>query len=369
MHFYKTYDITEEFGGVQQFIYTLVEEGQSYDINAEVLALTSGLSGTTLLSRHLVHRVKRLFKFASTDFSFKVLSKFKSLASKADIIHYHFPYPLADVAHFFSKITKPCLISYHSDVVAQKKLLFFYQPLMLKFLSSVDAIVAGSPNYIESSKILNKFASKTISIPYGIDPEVRIQDDKLEFWRKKLPKKFFLFIGVFRYYKGLDFLLTAAKNLPCQFVLIGSGGLEKNLRRRAEIESINNVNFVGSLSNDDKLAILSLAYALVFPSHLRSEAFGITLLEGARQSLPLISCEIGTGTSFINIDGETGLVIPPANPIALRTAIMTLWEDEALAAKLGIGARDRFEAVFTSKKMTQNFVSLYNNILDGSFGC
>ena len=61
------------------------------------------------------------------------------------------------------------------------------------------------------------------------------------------------------------------------------------------------------------MALLALSYAILFPSHLRSEAFGISLLEGAMFGKPLISSEIGTGTTYINIDGKTGVVVPPSD--------------------------------------------------------
>ena len=72
------------------------------------------------------------------------------------------------------------------------------------------------------------------------------------------------------------------------------------------------VAVLGALDDADKVALLTLCYAVAFPSHLRSEAFGISLLEGAMYGKPMISSEIGTGTSYINIDGETGLVVPMA---------------------------------------------------------
>ena len=71
--------------------------------------------------------------------------------------------------------------------------------------------------------------------------------------------------------------------------------------------------------------MFELCFAVLFPSHLRSEAFGISLLEGAMYGKPLISSEIGTGTTYINIDKETGLVVPPSDPIALREAMDFLW--------------------------------------------
>jgi glycosyltransferase involved in cell wall biosynthesis len=84
---------------------------------------------------------------------------------------------------------------------------------------------------------------------------------------------------------------------------------------------LSTIHFLGFLSNEDKVALLTLCYAVLFPSHLRSAAFGISLLEGAMYGKPLISSEIGTGTSFINIANETGLVVQPSDPLALRQAM------------------------------------------------
>jgi rhamnosyl/mannosyltransferase len=327
------------------------------------LALTPGRPGTIEVGGHKVHRVKRLFKVASTDISFRALAEFKRLAAGADLVHYHFPYPLADMGHFWAAHRKPSLVTYHSDIVAQKKLLFLYKPLMNRFLQSVPIIVATSPNYIASSPVLKNLAGKTRCIPLGLPLASPIAPELLESWRRRLWGKFFLFVGAFRYYKGVDFLLTAAKDLPCPIVLMGDGGEEMALKARASAEKLDNVHFLGAMSDQDKEAVLSLCYGLVCPSHLRSEAFGLSLLEAARCGKPLVSCEIATGTTYINIHGETGLVVPPADPAALKAALLTLWNDPVLAARLGAGARQRFEALFTAEKMVRAYVDLYGELL------
>jgi rhamnosyl/mannosyltransferase len=109
--------------------------------------------------------------------------------------------------------------------------------------------------------------------------------------------------------------------------------------------------------------LLELCYAIVFPSHLRSEAFGISLLEGAMFEKPLISCEIGTGTTFINIDKETGIAVPPCDVAALREAMDTLWESPALAKQYGVNARYRYETVFTSHQMIEKYSKLYQSLI------
>ncbi|MBV6821298.1 glycosyltransferase, partial [Rahnella sp. PD12R] len=101
-------------------------------------------------------------------------------------------------------------------------------------------------------------------------------------------------------------------------------------------------------------------------NHLRSESFGISLLEGAIFSKPLISCEIGTGTTFINIDKETGIVIEPSNCDELKKAMDTLWNSPVLAEEYGKKARIRYEEIFSANSMIKGYVELYNELLSKS---
>jgi rhamnosyl/mannosyltransferase len=76
---------------------------------------------------------------------------------------------------------------------------------------------------------------------------------------------------------------------------------------------------------------LQACAGLVLPSEARSEAFGVVLLEAAAHARPQISTEIGTGTSWVNLDGQTGFVVPPRNPRALAAAIDQLCSDKELS--------------------------------------
>jgi rhamnosyl/mannosyltransferase len=126
--------------------------------------------------------------------------RFSELAKDADIVHYHFPWPFMDLVHFATRHKKPTIVTYHSDIVKQKKLLRLYQPLMNQFLQSVDAIVATSPNYQATSDVLQKYQSKVHLITYGLDRDLypAPSADKLNYWRNELGDKFFLFVGVLR---------------------------------------------------------------------------------------------------------------------------------------------------------------------------
>jgi rhamnosyl/mannosyltransferase len=236
---------------------------------------------------------------------------------------------------------------------------------MERFLASADRIVAASPNYLHTSDVLQQFQEKTRVITYGLNKAGYPQPNgqRMNRWRQQLGDKFFLFVGVMRYYKGLHILLDALKQADYPTVIVGAGPLELKLRAQAAALGLRNIHFVGRLDDEDKVALLQLSYAFVFPSHLRSEAFGISLLEGAMYGKPLISSEIGTGTSFINIHNETGLVVPPSNPQAFSEAMRTLWENPERAAAMGVKAEARYRQLFTADVMGRKWTELYQELL------
>lgn len=104
------------------------------------------------------------------------------------------------------------------------------------------------------------------------------------------------------------------------------------------------------MSDAEKVALIKGCIALVLPSHLRSEAFGMVLIEAAMFNKPMISCEIGTGTSFVNLHEETGFVIPPENPVELHRALLILLKNERLASDFGNAARLRYELYFLGRR-------------------
>ncbi|WP_345789465.1 glycosyltransferase family 4 protein [Paraburkholderia terrae] len=354
-------------GGVEELIGQICSGAAKRGVSSDVLTVSDDTS-TVDFGDHKHYRAKLDVMVASSAFSMAAFRRFSELAQHADLIHYHFPWPFADVVHFATRVRKPSIVTYHSDIVRQKFLLQFYRPLRDRFLSSVDKIVATSPNYLATSDVLQRFKDKVEIIPIGLDPGSypAPSEAKLKAWRERIGPKFFLFVGNLRYYKGLHILLDALQGTEFKAVIVGAGPVENELRQQAARLQLDNVEFVGPVDDEDKIALLTLCHALTFPSHLRSEAFGISLLEGAMFGKPLITAEIGTGTSYVNVDGETGLVVPSNDPQALRGAMQTVWGDEALCQRLGAAGRARFERMFTAEHMVDAYVDLYRRLTDAT---
>ncbi len=365
LHFYKTY-FPDSVGGVEQVIRQMCVGTGRLGITNQVLSLSRDRRLEPFdYEGHTVHRVPLNFEVASNAVSVQAIGKLARMAAEADVVHYHFPWPFMDMAHFLARIDKPTVVTYHSDIVRQKALLKLYQPLKHRFLASVDTIVATSPNYLASSAVLDRYRDKTRVITFGLDKSSYPEPDqaRLDHWRARVGPKFFLFVGVLRYYKGLHILLDAVAGTDYPVVIVGAGPIEAELKAHAARLGLTRVQFVGPVDDLDKAALLKLCYAVAFPSHLRSEAFGISLLEGAMYGKPMISSEIGTGTTYINVHGETGLVVPPSDHVALRAAMAQLWNDPQAAREMGQRAEARYWQLFTSAQMADNYVRLYQELV------
>jgi rhamnosyl/mannosyltransferase len=364
LHVYKSY-FPDSQGGLEEVIRQICRNTRAEGVESRVFALSPEASpGVVSREEAEVHRFSRTAQVASCDLSFGAWRGFRQLTDWADVIHYHFPWPMGDLFHLLVRPKAPAVVTYHSDIVRQKRLLPFYRPFKRRFLRSVQSIVATSPNYFASSGVLSRYSEKVEVIPIGLEEASYPQPGvgrKAEL-RDKVGEGFFLFVGVLRYYKGLHILLNAVRGTDLPVVIVGSGPVEAELKDRAEMLGLKNVWFLGAVSNEDKVALIQLARAVVFPSYLRSEAFGVTLVEGAMQGRPLISTEIGTGTSYVNQDGESGLVVPPADPRRLREAMEKLAGDASLARRMGAGARARFESLFTGQVMGQRYAELYRRL-------
>jgi len=366
LHFFKTY-WPDTFGGVERTIHAIAKGCRSYGIEAEILSLSPNPAAEPLeFDGHRIVQVKQDLDIASTGFSRAAFQKFRELSQQADVVHFHFPWPFMDLVDLVIPHGKPTVVTYHSDIVKQKALLRLYSPLMHHFLQKADRIVATSPNYLASSPVLRRYRNKIEVIPLGLDEQDYSSPDpeRVAYWATRFPQGFFLFVGVLRYYKGVHFLLEAAKKTRLPVVLVGGGSLKQDLEARIRQEGLSDVHLLGALPDADKIALFSLCRALVFPSHLRSEAFGLSLVEAAMAGKPMISCEIGTGTSFVNLHTETGFTVAPEEPEALGQAMQELWDNQEKAAQMGKNARLRYEQLFTAQRMAGSYAKLYQSLLN-----
>ncbi len=365
LHFYRTY-FPETQGGLEEVIRQICLNVKQDGVESRVFTLCDNPASEPIeRPEALVFQSKRNMEIASCSIGYSALAEFKKQVEWADVVHYHFPWPFADVCHFLAKVKKPTVLTYHSDIIRQRALLMLYRPLMNRFLASIDRIVCTSPNYFASSPVLPCFASKVKVVPIGINESSYPEpvNELVRQVKETYGDRFFLFVGVLRYYKGLKFLLRAAKGADYKVVIAGAGPERAELERLIKAEGLDNVMLAGRVPDDEKAALFRQSLGVVFPSYLRSEAFGVTLVEGAMYSKALISAEVGTGISYVNIDGKTGLVIKPACAASLRAAMDKLYAEPELARTMGEAARQRYEENFKGDAMGKQYYDIYQQLL------
>ncbi len=368
LHVYRTY-FPDPPGGLQEAIRQIALSTGAHGVANTIFTLSPQPEPDLLLRPEArVVRCRSWAAPASCDVGGPAaFATFSRLARDTDVVHYLFPWPFADVLHAAVRPCRPAVLTYISDVVRQRWLGAAYAPLMWRTLRQMRVIVANSPSYARTSAVLSHpdIRAKVRVIPLGIEERSypKEGDDSI-LTRLGLgaDEPFFLFIGVLRYYKGVHFLVQAAKTLGAKVVIAGSGPEGASLQALATKTGANNVIFAGQVSDAEKVALLKRCRALVLPSHLCSEAYGMVLVEAAMFGRPLICCEIGTGTSYVNAHEETGFVVAPQSPEALLQAMNVLLADDNLAASMGRAARARYERLFSGPALGRAYAALFREV-------
>ncbi len=286
-----------------------------------------------------------------------------------DIITVHHPNPLGTIAYLAARPAGRLTVVYHSDIVRQKLSRLIYRPLLMKFLRRAEKISVTSPRYIDSSPVLSRFREKCVVIPIGIDLSLYDETDGIRERVREIHQRFgdriVLFVGRLILYKGIEYLLKAMEGLEGKLLIIGSGGRFHELQMMVASHHLEDkVYLMSEVSRSDLLVYLRACSVFCLPSISRNEAFGIVQLEAMACSRPVVSTNLDTGVTYINQDGETGLVVPPRDPGALRDALTRLLDDPELREELGSTGRIRVEEEFTKKKMAERTLQLYRDLLD-----
>jgi glycosyltransferase involved in cell wall biosynthesis len=171
-----------------------------------------------------------------------------------------------------------------------------------------------------------------------------------------------LSIGRLHPQKGHSVLMEAlarlrGEGLAVGLVIAGDGPLRASLSALAEALSVgSSVRFLGAV--EDVRGLLRSADAFVFPS--RYEAFGVALLEAMACGCAVVASRTG-GIPEIVREGESGILVPPGDPVAIADAIKTLIAQEGLRRRLRAGARERAMA-FSVQHTVERLEAAYDAV-------
>lgn len=370
LHIYKDYPPV--LGGIENHVKLLGERQAARGRQVTVLVTNpAGLKSVETIENGVrVIRAGRFATVASTPLSLAL--PWRLVRERPDIVHLHFPYPVGEASQWLLRRGTGTVLSYHSDVVRQASILRFYRPIMDRVLESVQAIIVASPP-MRNSAYLARHQARLRLIPMGI-PVATFRD--AEPGRSfapggARPEDAFtlLFVGRLRYYKGLDTLIRALPGIPARLWVVGIGPMEADWKALAqELGVAGRIEWLGEVSDAELPGLYHMADLFVLPASHPSEAFGLVQVEAMAAGLPVVCTELGTGTSYVNVDGVTGLVVRPRDPDALAGAIKPLIADPARRSAMGRAAQARAEKEFDLDVMVDRVLALYDEIARGAAG-
>lgn len=280
-----------------------------------------------------------------------------------DLIHVHFPFPLALFGMVMRSVSKkPLVMTCHGSEVNMAKKNPIFRKIFKWMLGKADFITVNSTfmkNEVE--KIIQNKNIEIIPMGAGIGDVSAKETVKKE--RKTKTK--ILFVGRLIEWKGTKYLIDAVKMLdPEKFELhiAGDGPEREDLEKSAP----ENIVFHGYQTGEKLEKLYENADIFVLPSIVDdagyTEGLGTVLLEAANFSIPSVGTNVG-GISDIIIDGKTGLLVPQKDPASLADALRILAGDPVLCRELTENAQKHLKENFSWKIITEKFFDIYSKAL------
>jgi len=331
---------------------------------------------------------------------------------RPDVIHAHWPFPHAYIALGAAKLFRiPLVLNFHGAellLIRKKK---WVKPLLKFAIGQAQAVFANSS--FTAGKIK---AIRNVDVewsPYGTTLETRegaslplasaanaasatpsSGDNRIK--RESRPTKLgmiepncwdsvptpqlpvphpvngkfkILFVGRHIERKGICYLIEAAKYLPkdkFEIRIVGVGDLTEQLKQQAAAVSEGaEIIFTGKLSPEALANEYKTANVFTLPAIVDhkgdTEGLGVVLIEAMELGLPIIASNVG-GIPDVVVDGESGILVPEKDTVALADAFKRLEANPTLIQKLLAGARKRIDECFTWDGIIERQVEVYKRL-------
>ncbi len=223
-----------------------------------------------------------------------------------------------------------------------KKLL----PPLLTYLRNWDYLAAQRPDYLLAD---SNFVASRIKKYYHRDSAVIYPPVEVEkFYISDKIENYFLVISRIRPYKRIDLAIQAFNKLKIPLKIIG-GGEDKGLRKIAG----HYIEFLGEVSEEEKIKHLSRARALIFP---QEEDFGITACEAMAAGRPVIAYRAGGALETV-IEGKTGIFFNEQSWEELANTVIKFNEQKFEPAKIRVHAMR-----FSKERFKEEIKSFVNKV-------
>lgn len=331
-----------------------------------------------------VKRFKIFSDFMTYYFTSGIVSSI--LSEKPDIIHVHgYRNFQGDAAALSSKLKNIPLVLHPKGMAipeaAQERgsslgnLIyraydFFTMRFALRQASKLIAATEHEKNLLERHNFLR---GKIEVIPHGVDIKKFKRNEATEFRNKHDTQgRILLYVGRIDRGKNIETLLRAAsqlqENQDLTLVLVGeelastqikTGSYKRDLIEYSEKLGLKNVIFTGGLYDEDLIDAYSAADIFVNTSISKAENFGLTNLEAAACTLPVVAGRVGVAPELLKEHEELLFVTDEE----LKNILDRLIGDESLCKKIGEELREKVEKDYTWERAAKKVEILYEEIL------
>lgn len=283
---------------------------------------------------------------------------------KPNIIHVHHAFPFSWVARFIKSTYQiPYVISIHGSELPTAQKDKRYIALTTDALRKARRIIPNS--YYTRDWMLkvfgDEFRKQIRVIPGGVDVDrfKKVNADDIDRMFGTKDKKVVVFAGKLTVYKGVKYLIRAAKKIKGEVLILGDGPERKNLEKIVKEEKINNVKFIGHLGNNTDFLVKFYSRANVFvaPS-IWDEPLGLVILEAMACETPVVVTRKG-GIPLAVKDGKNGFFVRPRNANDIAEKVNRLLTDEQLRLKIAKKAREIAVEKFSWKIIARKFENIY----------
>jgi len=284
-----------------------------------------------------------------------------------DAIHCHWPFPhglIAQAGRLRAKL--PVVLNFHGAELLLMRRKKWIRPILHWLLGQSEATLCNS-------SFTRGRIHEVRNVPVELSPYGTTLPDSVTAakpLRQAQDRFTMLFVGRHIERKGIEHLIDAMAFLEgdrFRLQIVGHGDRTQALKAQAKATGDARIEFTGKLSTEDLAKAYADADVFVLPAVVDSkgdtEGLGVVLIEAAEMGLPLVGSNVG-GIPDVVVDGETGLLAPPADPKGLADALRKLADDPALSRRLVEGARQRTRKLFSWDVVIPALQAVYQRAID-----
>ncbi len=293
-----------------------------------------------------------------------------------DIVHVHWPVPHALFGWVARKACGAAMVTlwYGVELRWVKSRLPWLKAFLRWAVRTSDQVVAISS--ATAGEIAELVHRPVPVIPYAVGFATAPADIPPRPGRAADDPFVVLFVGNLIERKGVRYLVDAVHRLspriPMRLLILGKGEGAEGSRLREQVKSLgleDRVEMPGRVPEPELHRAFARANVLVLPSIVDArgdtEGLGVVLLEAMSYHLPVIASNVG-GITDIVADGETGLLVPPADPVALAAALERLATDAPLAERLADAGRRYVQEHFSWPAILKEWEACYAAALEAA---